>query len=169
MQDGDWWPLRSHMTYGPLLDSVPTARSRTKVVLREWGTPPGELTDSVLLVVSELVGNAVTASRTLSEPQPVRLWLRAGRLRVLGAARVLVLVGDHSLRPPLRVPLSPDAGHGRGLTVVQGFSAAWGWYPATSHGLAKVVWALVGLGPASRQPATARSPAGEQALLGQGA
>lgn len=145
------WPLRSHMTYGPLLDTVPTARARTKALLREWGAPPGDLMSDVLLVVSELVSNAITASRALREPQPVRLWLRAQRPQDPHWPQVLVLAGDHSPHPPLRVTQSPDAEHGRGLAVVQALSAAWGWYPATSHGLTKVVWALIGAAPAPPQ------------------
>jgi hypothetical protein len=148
------------MTYGPLPDSVPTARARTKAVLREWEIPPDDLTDDVLLVVSELVGNGVTASRTLSEPRPVRLWLRSGRPRRHELARVLVLVGDHSPHPPMPAPQSLDAEHGRGLAVVQALSAAWGWYPATGHGLAKVVWALIAPGQAPPQRAAAPAPAG---------
>jgi hypothetical protein len=39
---GGRWPLHSHMAYGPLPGTVPTARSRTKAVLLEWGTAPGD-------------------------------------------------------------------------------------------------------------------------------
>jgi hypothetical protein len=132
------WPLYNYLEYGPLLDSVPTARARTKAVLHEWGPTLADLVDDTLLVVSELVGNAVTASRTLSDVRPLRLWLRSDW------ASVLVMVGDESPRSPLRLVPSLDAEHGRGLVAVEGVSSRWGWYPATSYGLAKVVWALVG-------------------------
>jgi anti-sigma regulatory factor (Ser/Thr protein kinase) len=132
------WPLSSCLAYGPLLDSVPTARTRTKVILQEWGPTLAELVDDTLLVVSELVGNAVTASRELTESPPVRLWLQSDW------SQVLVLVRDESPRSPLRITPSLDAEHGRGLMAVEGVSSSWGWYPATGNRLAKVVWARIG-------------------------
>ncbi|HEY5988364.1 MAG TPA: ATP-binding protein, partial [Streptosporangiaceae bacterium] len=146
------WPLASYMDYGPLPDTVPTARARTKVVLREWGPRFDPVADDTLLVVTELVSNAVTASRALVAARPVRLWLRSNW------ARVLVLVGDESPAPPLLFAPGVDAEHGRGLSVVTKLSSGWGWYPATSYGLAKVVWAewrlpsMTGQGPATGQP-----------------
>jgi hypothetical protein len=134
---GDW-SLHDYLEYGPLPGSVPTARARTKIVLREWGPTLAGLVDDTLLVVSELVGNAVAASRVLSGMRPVRLWLRSDW------AQVLVMVGDESQRPPLRLSPSLDAEHGRGLMAVEGISRQWGWYPAVSGGLAKVVWAEIG-------------------------
>lgn len=134
---GDW-PLHNYLEYGPLPDSVPTARARTKVVLREWGPTQTELVNDTLLVISELVGNAVTASRALGHMPPVRVWLQSDW------ARILVMVGDESPRPPARLAPTLDAEHGRGLLTVEGVSSRWGWYPATSDGLAKVVWAELG-------------------------
>jgi anti-sigma regulatory factor (Ser/Thr protein kinase) len=132
------WPLSTYVAYGPLADSVSTARTRTRVILHEWGPTLAELVDDTLLVVSELVGNAVTASRAMSEKPPVRLWLQSDW------SRILVMVGDESSRPPLRLAPSLDAEHGRGLMTVEGVSSGWGWYPTTTNLLAKVVWALIG-------------------------
>jgi anti-sigma regulatory factor (Ser/Thr protein kinase) len=142
------WPLASHMTYGPLPDTVPTARTRTKVILREWGPGLDLITQDTLQVVTELVSNAVTASRALVAVPPVRLWLRSD------GARVLVQVGDQSPAPPLWRASGVDAEHGRGLLVVQQLSSNWGWYPATSHGLAKVAWAEIHAGPKPSQSAS---------------
>jgi anti-sigma regulatory factor (Ser/Thr protein kinase) len=132
------WPLSNCVAYGPLLDSVPTARTRTKVILQEWGPTLAELIDDTLLVVSELVGNAVTASCAMTEKPPVRLWLLSDW------SRVLVLVGDESPRLPLRLTPSLHTEHGRGLMTVEGISSSWGWYPTTSNRLTKIVWALIG-------------------------
>lgn len=134
---GDW-PLHDYLEYGPLPGSVPTARARTRIVLREWGPTLASLVDDTLLVVSELIGNAVTATRALNGMRPVRLWLQSDW------AQVLVMVGDESPHPPLRLSPSLDAEHGRGLMAVEGISRIWGWYPAMSDGLAKVVWAEIG-------------------------
>jgi anti-sigma regulatory factor (Ser/Thr protein kinase) len=67
-----------------------------------WEWHQAELGDDAGLVVSELVTNAVTASRELlpRSVSPVRLWLASD------TELVLVLVGDANPRPPLRV----DAG-----------------------------------------------------------
>jgi serine/threonine-protein kinase RsbW len=139
------WPLASFMVYGPIPDTVPTARARTKVVLQEWGPSLDPVADDTLLVVTELVSNAVTASRGLVAVRPVRVWLRSDR------ARMLVLVGDESPAPPLHLPPRADAEHGRGLLVVGRLSHSWGWYPATSYGLAKVAWAVLTVGRTAGQ------------------
>lgn len=150
---GGEWPLRSHMTYGPLLDTVPTARARTKALLLEWGIMPGDLLSDSLVVVTELVSNAVVASRALPQARPVRVGVCSDR------ARLLVQVGDESPAPPLWLAPGVDAERGRGLLVVQQLSSNWGWYPATSHGVAKVAWAVLDTGPApSRQAAEPSQP-----------
>jgi two-component sensor histidine kinase len=87
------------------------------------------------MVVTELVTNAVNASCALAEVRPVRVWLCRDRVRLL------VEVGDESLAVPVRCPPSDEALSGRGLQVVARLSSGWGWFPATAHGLAKVVWA----------------------------
>ena len=82
-----------------------------------------ELSDDAGLVVSELITNAVTASRNLvpHSLSPVRLWLASN------AELVLILVGDASSWPPLQVDADPDADHGRGLRLVEAMSGRWGW------------------------------------------
>jgi hypothetical protein len=68
-------------------------------------------------------------------------------------ARLLVLAGDHSYAQPVRMQPGASAERGRGLVVVEALSTGWGWYPATSRGLAKVVWAEIQAdSPASRHP-----------------
>jgi hypothetical protein len=53
----------------------------------------------------------------------------------------------------MRLNLEPDAEGGRGLTLVEAFSSRWGWHPASSTGLVKVVWAEWRLSSeASRRP-----------------
>src|SRR5271170_912292 len=90
----------------------------------------------------ELVTNAVVASGATPEAPPVRLWLASD------LARMLILVGDQSQQPLLRVASSEDADKGRGLLLVEAVSGRWGWHPAGAPGLVKMVWAeLVGTGP----------------------
>lgn len=129
------WPLRSGLELGPLPGAVPCARAHVRQVLWEWHQ--AELGDDAGLVVSELVTNAVTASRELlpRSVSPVRLWLASD------TELVLVLVGDANPRPPLRVDAGPDSDCGRGLRLVEALSSRWGWYPAQAAGTVKVVWA----------------------------
>src|SRR5260370_40195510 len=76
------WPLQSGLPLGPIPTAVPCARAHTTQVLWEWGM--SEMSDSAELIVSELITNAVTASRILDdEPFPVRFWILSGRKQVL--------------------------------------------------------------------------------------
>ena len=128
------WPLRSFLELGAYPGAVPCARLHTRAVLWEWGLGPGE---SAELVVSEIVTNAVQASRVLALPAVVRLWLFSD------TKRVLVMVWDASPHPP--VPSDPGAGEisdgGRGLMLVEAMSKQWSWYVTQLPG-GKVVWAL---------------------------
>ena len=132
------WPLRTGLDLGPLPSAVPCARAHVQTVLWEWGR--AELGDDVGLTVTELIGNAIKASRDLTPDPPlppVRLWLAAEPTTGL----VLVLVGDASPQPPVHLDVDPDAASGRGLHLVEALSGRWGWYPVDAAGTVKVVWA----------------------------
>ncbi len=65
------WPLRSGLPLGPIPTAVPCARAHATLVLWEWGMP--DMRDAAELIISELITNAVTASRALDDgPFPVR-------------------------------------------------------------------------------------------------
>ena len=98
------WPLRSHLVLGPLPTAVPCARLHARQVVWEWGMR--ELCESVELIVSELVTNAITASAQCM--LPVRLWVLSD------GSQVLIMVHDANPNPP--VPMHPDdrAEGGRG-------------------------------------------------------
>jgi anti-sigma regulatory factor (Ser/Thr protein kinase) len=114
---------------------VPCARLHTRQLLWEWGL--AALTDSTELVVSELVTNAIQASRSTGQAWPVRLWLLSDK------AQVLVLVWDASPRPPVQADISDETENGRGLLLVEAVSQEWAWYfPAADEG-GKYVWAPV--------------------------
>jgi anti-sigma regulatory factor (Ser/Thr protein kinase) len=106
-------------------------------VLWEWGLT-GLSADAELLV-TELVTNAIAASRALEQISPVRLWLLAD------PARVLILVWDASPLPPAPANTSQDTESGRGLLLVEAISQQWDWYfPHQTSG--KIVWALTAYG-----------------------
>jgi len=130
------WPLRTYLELGAFPGAVPSARLHAKALLWEWGLACGE---TVELVVSEIVTNAVQASGELSLPGVVRLWLLSDR------ERVLVLVWDASPRHPVPAGESMDeiGEGGRGLMLVDAMSERWSWYPDPETG-GKVVWALCG-------------------------
>lgn len=120
--------------------AVSCARHHARQLL--WDCGLKELIESVELVVSEIVTNAVRASGGLDESHPpvgtmpiVRLWLS------VEADAVLVLVWDASPLKPERQVLALDVDSGRGLLLVEMFSAAWGSFELANEP-GKVVWAL---------------------------
>jgi anti-sigma regulatory factor (Ser/Thr protein kinase) len=132
------WPIQSHLELRALPTAVPCARLHAKQVLWEWDM--GAFAESVELVVSELVTNAVRASRALEHVPPVRLQLSSDK------ARVLVEVWDGSHRPPLQAGIGEtpalDEKSGRGLFLVAAISTEWDWYRSPEC-TGKVVWAMV--------------------------
>ena len=112
----------------PPVEAVPLTRRRLSVVLGEWGLT-GEPREDVLLVVTELLSNAVDHGRG-----PVRLTveLRSGSVRIE--------VHDTAPGPPRPQPLDPYAVRGRGLQMVEALSSRWGW---TDGPAGKIVWADV--------------------------
>jgi anti-sigma regulatory factor (Ser/Thr protein kinase) len=122
---GDW-PLRDAIEFGPLPGAVPCARLHTRLLLAEWGL--AGLTGQAELVVSELVTNAVAASRQLPGISPVRLWLYAD------STRVLIAVWDANPQLPVRAGTDELAESGRGLLLVESLSTEWDAYPTPGYG-----------------------------------
>ncbi|MCL2584252.1 MAG: ATP-binding protein [Streptosporangiales bacterium] len=89
---------------------VSQARLRSRLALRGWGLE--EAADAVVQVVSELVGNAVEASREAGLSSGIRVTLTADE------EAILIAVWDAV--PLLPIPDSPDldSEHGRGLLLV---------------------------------------------------
>lgn len=138
------WPHQSYLELGSLPTAAPCARLHTMLVLWEWDL--GALGQTAALVVSELVSNAVQASRGMTDSHfagqwspgtpPVRLWLSADEYRLV------IQVWDGSDQPPVPQPVEPDADSGRGLLLVGSLSAEWGCY-APEQASGKVIWAVV--------------------------
>ena len=140
---GDWL-LQDYLELGALPGAVPCARLHARQLLWEWGLH--RVSETVELLVSEIVTNAVRASQELvadrfgsrrpAEIPTVRLWLSSDR------ATVLIQVWDADHRMPRRQGTEPEAESGRGLLLVEALSAEWGSYvPNGWRG--KVVWASV--------------------------
>lgn len=95
------------------LQSPGEAREFVSRRLREWGA--AELEDAALLLVSEVVTNAVIHARS------------APRLTLsLDSEHLVVSVHDNSPLPPVRRRATLSATSGRGMALVQSMAAQWG-------------------------------------------
>lgn len=121
-------PVRAGYAVWRLPDAVMHARRFTGRTLRNWQM--SEAADAVLLIVSELVTNALVHTQ--------------GAVRVeftLAAGRIRVTVSDSSPRAPAKpVIVDWEATGGRGLFLVEAMSASWGSVPV---GGGKQVWSEV--------------------------
>jgi anti-sigma regulatory factor (Ser/Thr protein kinase) len=112
------------------LDCDPRAPSRARQAVTDWLNALGcssERHHGLVLVVSELVTNAVVHARSAPEV------LATHRRR-----RVRVEVFDDDVSPPVvRAPSILDSG-GFGLAMVAALSDRWGWEPTATG---KRVWA----------------------------
>lgn len=113
--------------------AVPTLRRRVRAVLSGWNLP-ADAAEDVLLVVSELVTNALVHARP-----PATLRLR--RVPAGGRRAVRVEVTDRGPAAPSGPSAVPDPDeHGRGLDIVAALSARCG-VRACSGGIRR--WAEV--------------------------
>lgn len=134
----DLWPLQSFLELAPQASAVPRARKHVRQLVREWSL--ADSGESAELVVSELLTNAVHATRAAEVFAPVRL-------RVLSDKQsALILVWDSSPQPPARIDAAGDAENGRGLLLVEAMSTRWNWH-VPHHLGGKVVWAQIGAKP----------------------
>ncbi len=122
----DLRPLRESWTVWRVPEAVRHARRFTKRTLRAWGVT--EDSDAILLVVSELVTNALVHT-----DGQVRLDL------TLINSRFRIAVADISPRTPIKpTSIGWEATGGRGILLVEALSAAWGTVPVSGG---KQVWA----------------------------
>ncbi|MFE6691892.1 ATP-binding protein [Streptomyces sp. NPDC057743] len=112
---------------------VALARSELRKVLSRWGLT--EVSDDALLVLSELLTNAVRHARTSRGREIETRYSREPR-----GVRIEVHDSARSWPQP-RVP-DIDADGGRGLTIVAALAACWGT-EVRDGGIGKLVWAVV--------------------------
>ncbi|MFJ8106176.1 SpoIIE family protein phosphatase [Streptomyces sp. NPDC096132] len=120
-------PRREGWTVWRVPEAARQARRFTRRTLRSWGVP-GDAMDTALLVVSELVTNALVHTD--------------GRVRLdltLIDERLRVALTDASPRTPVKpTSLGWEATGGRGILLVEAVSEAWGTLPVSGG---KQVWA----------------------------
>ncbi|OXY91266.1 SpoIIE family protein phosphatase [Streptomyces diastatochromogenes] len=125
-------PIRAGWAVWRLPDAVMHARRFTARTLRRWNIE--QVADAVLLVVSELVTNALVHTQG---PVHVDLTLRGDRLRVC--------VSDSSPRAPAKpVIVDWESTGGRGLLLVEAMSESFGSMPVASG---KQVWSEIVVPP----------------------
>lgn len=111
-------------------ESVPAARHLVAGCLEAWGAKPDDpaacTADDTLLVVSELLGNAVK-SRSSECDLTV----------IVHRDHVEVSVVDADPEPARVVAVGEDSPGGRGLAIVRAVSCSWG---QRSYGRCKAVW-----------------------------
>ncbi|MFI2224347.1 SpoIIE family protein phosphatase [Streptomyces fradiae] len=118
-------PIRTGWTVWRLPDAVMHARRFTARTLRSWGVT--EEADAALLVVSELVTNALVHTQGA-----VRLDL------TLAGDRMRIAVTDASPRAPAKPVMADwESTGGRGLFLVEAMSTSWGSVPVSGG---KQVW-----------------------------
>jgi anti-sigma regulatory factor (Ser/Thr protein kinase) len=127
------WSLTDCLELGCLPSAVPCARLHTGAILAEWGL--AHLRDTAELVMSELVTNALQATRAASLTSPLTIYLHAND------AWLRIGVWDGLPQPPAQQPHDLDADHGRGLHIVAALSHEWGTYHPARGG--KIVYALI--------------------------
>jgi anti-sigma regulatory factor (Ser/Thr protein kinase) len=138
--------------YTVALSAVPSAVSIARRQVREtlWEWKLDRLADEAEIIVSELVTNAIQHASHLvaSVTGEVGEGARTVLVRLLGGpSRLLILVWDAALAPPVIAETGPSADDesGRGLRLVSALATCWHWYhPSGRHG-GKVVWALCAL------------------------
>lgn len=133
------YPKESELVLGALPSAVPCARLHAKAVLHEWGL--GHLAETFELIVSEIVTNAIKASRGLVTddypfPPTIQVWLCADE------KQVSVKVWDGSNRMPQKREPDLESPDGRGLFLVESMSDDCGAF-RLEGGNGKVVWARV--------------------------
>ena len=117
------------MTLPPTTDSVPQARGFARTTLEGSSID----VDTVLLLVSEVVTNALLHARS------------AIRLTIEDREDVVrIEVHDESPMPPRMQRFRLASATGRGLRLLEQLSLAWGVETGTGTGTGKIVWFEVG-------------------------
>jgi hypothetical protein len=158
------WPFQSELTLTAMPGAAYWARRHAEEVMKEWKLDG--LMESVQLVVTELVTNAVKATGEMTpevkerygtQPMTVSYMelVKLGQVRLrlsYDYVRVVVEVWDRSEAVPVMQAPTEDAESGRGLLIVATYCTRWGWYPlrGTAPGRqggrrreGKVVWGEV--------------------------
>ena len=130
-------PLPAHPS------SAAASRRHVRRLLHEWQL--AGCLDTALLLASELVANAVTATRAMPQAGFPAAWAPIElSLRRTGTS-LIIEVRDPNPDPPADQRPGPLDEDGRGLLIVGVLSSRWGHYAADRGG--KVVWCEIAAPP----------------------
>ncbi|MER5637520.1 ATP-binding protein [Kitasatospora sp. NPDC002227] len=124
-------------------DPAEVGRARRWVRTRLQGhglDPDAPIAETLVLVVSELVTNAVVHT---GSPAVLRLSVPVRGATPAAFDLVRVEVADASQHAPAPRHATGEATNGRGLELVELLCDRWGWYP---EGSGKRVWCEIGAG-----------------------
>jgi anti-sigma regulatory factor (Ser/Thr protein kinase) len=122
-----------------LPSSVPWARRMLRHMLRQWQL--AAVADPALLLLSELVTNAVQASSNGAGQQPPSQQMICLTVQLTDASLV-IRVWDANPALPVLQEADVTGDHGRGLLLVDFLADSWGHYAADGG---KVVWCEVAI------------------------
>ncbi len=121
------------------------ARRHAHAVLSAWQLHPATI-ETAILLVSELVTNAVAATITPAPGPPAASAVPITQTLRLQPGRIVIEVTDPDPSPPLPEHAGPDAETGRGLMLVDALSKEWSYYYPPSSG-GKTVYCVIALEP----------------------
>ncbi|GAA4101105.1 ATP-binding protein [Actinomadura miaoliensis] len=138
-QHVEGWPFIERHQLAATKNAPYWARRLVADVLERWRMP--DLTESALLLTSEVVTNAVVAVGGLELKEAAHA--RSVRLKLsTDYTHLLVEVWDPINQPPVLGSMVPlDSEQGRGLFLVDTFAKDWNYYHPAAGG--KVVWFLL--------------------------
>lgn len=110
--------MNIHWTLPCEVSSVSDARWALRSMLEEAGSTVDQ-SDAAAMVITELLANAIVHSEHRTEYVDVVVQSSAEQIHIE--------VTDHNPQPPVAREISVDAPSGRGLTIVDALSSAWGW------------------------------------------
>jgi anti-sigma regulatory factor (Ser/Thr protein kinase) len=122
--------VNAHWTLPCETASVGDARGALRSLLRGAGSSADEC-NAAAMVMSELMTNAVVHSDNRRDEQ-VEVVIE------FSERQIHIEVLDHNPHTPVQRDIDLDAPSGRGLTIVDALSSAWGWDPI--EGFGKRVW-----------------------------
>jgi anti-sigma regulatory factor (Ser/Thr protein kinase) len=128
-----------HVRLAALPSAVPWARRVLRHMLREWQLET--VSDPALLLVSELVTNAVQAAEKVAVLDPASQPMVSLTVE-LSDTSLLIKVWDGSPGLPILREADVTGDRGRGLLLVDFLADAWGHHDADQG---KVVWCEVGI------------------------
>ena len=116
----------------PVISSPTRIRRALRAVFAQWELS-AETAENALMVIEELVANAVDHART-----PFRLTVDF--LADHAGPTLRITVRDSCPQPLDVRPFSAQAARGRGLQMIDALTSRWGWDTTTAG---KTVWAVL--------------------------